>query len=80
MACRIDAYTQDTQKRQRTRNFTAFISGQRQYMNTFDNVDTLKINQNDSDMKHVELVSYWLEKSELVNSRKQFFDLIRGSG
>ena len=67
--------TQDTAKTAKDTNFTAFISGQRQYMNTFDNVDTLKINQNDSGHEARQLVSYWLEKSELFNSRKQFFDL-----
>ena len=39
--------SQDTVPNQQDTNFTNFISGQRQYMNTFDNVDTLKINQND---------------------------------
>ena len=53
---------------------TAFISGQRQFMNTFDNVDTFTINQNDSLHEARQLMAYWLERNDLVDLRKQSFD------
>jgi hypothetical protein len=52
-----------------------FVSGQRQYLNTFDNADTLRINQNDSLHAFRQLAAYSLEKNELFGSRKQYFDL-----
>jgi hypothetical protein len=67
--------SQDTTKTPPDTNFTTFISGQRQYMTTFDNADTLKIIHNDSLRETRQLVSYWLERNDLFDSRKQFFDL-----
>ena len=66
---------QDSVKTAPEPNSVTFISGQRQYMNTFDNVDTLKINQNDSLCEARQLVSYWLERNEGFDLRKQFIDL-----
>jgi len=71
MACRIDAYP-GHRKTAKDTNFTAFYFRQPAVMNTFDNVDTLKINQTIQDMKHVNWYHIGWRKAKLFNSRNNF--------